>query len=71
MIYALPTIRLRRKQRFKQNGNLLRVVVKQVVKHDAKLSLKLSLKLRFNHKVKQVVHRMAKLTSNGKERKGM
>jgi len=53
---------LRRKQRFKQNANLLRVVVEQVVKHAAKHSLK--------HSLKQVVHRMAKLTSNGKERKG-
>ncbi len=67
MTYALHSIRLQRKQRFKQNGSLLPVVVKQVVKHDAKLSFKLS----FNHKVKQVVHRMAKLTANGKERKGM
>ena len=63
MTYALDSIQLRRKQRFKLSGNLLRVVVKQVVKHAAKLSLKLSLKHRFNHKTK--------LTTNGKERNGM
>ena len=66
-IFALLTIHLRRKQRFKQNAILLRVVVEQVVKHEGKHSLKHS----FNHKLKQVLHRMAKHTSNGKERKGM